>query len=112
MENQFHFKNFEPDLQLKSQVNLVLNRILESAPLGAYGVGLLEREGNGNYLSELEIISEQGSFIANAKNTSPMEALEGLENRLNRQIDYWRSWQQKSGLRRNLAAVEHQSITA
>jgi hypothetical protein len=91
MSNQFHFKNFEPDFKLRFQANLIVNRILDSAPVGAFGVGLLEKEGESSYRCALDIFSSHGPFMASAVSATPEQALEGLENRINRQIDWWKS---------------------
>jgi hypothetical protein len=86
MNSQFHFKNFEPEFQLRFKANLVLNRTLDVAPYGSIGIGLLKKHGENDYCCALDIYSKQGPFIANAVASTPEKALECLEEKMKNQI--------------------------
>ncbi|MFL5815197.1 MAG: hypothetical protein ACJ763_16590 [Bdellovibrionia bacterium] len=91
MNNQFHFKNFEPDFQLRLQANVVLNRTLDIAPYGAVAIGLLEKRDENDYCCALDIYSKQGPFMASAVGADPESALHCLEEKIRRQISWWKS---------------------
>jgi hypothetical protein len=91
MNHQFHFKNFKPEFNLRFQANLVLNRILDEAPYGAIGVGLLEKQGEEDYSCALDIYSNHGPFMANAVSSTPEQALVALEEKIKKQIAWWKS---------------------
>ncbi len=91
MNNQFHFKRFEPDFKLRFQANLVLNRTLDVAPYGAVGIGLLEKLGEGEYSCALDIYSKHGPFMASVVGPTPEKALEYLEEKIKKQISWWKS---------------------
>jgi hypothetical protein len=91
MNNQFHFKNFEPEFPLRLHANLVMNRILDIAPYGAIGIGLLEKRGENDYCCAFDIYSKQGPFMATAVGPTPEKALECLEEKIKKQISWWKS---------------------
>ncbi|MBY0471932.1 hypothetical protein K2X30_12260 [bacterium] len=91
MNNQFHFKNFEPDFQLRLQANIVLNRTLDVAPYGATAIGLLEKRGEEDYCCALDIYSKQGPFMASAVGETAEKALQCLEEKIKKQISWWKS---------------------
>lgn len=91
MNNQFYFKNFEPDFQLRLQSNVVLSRILDTAPYGAVAVGLLEKRDEGDYYCALDVYSKQGPFMASAVRSDPESALSCLEEKIKKQIVWWKS---------------------
>jgi len=91
MTHQFHFKNFDPDFKLRFQANLILDRTLDMAPYGAFAVGLVERRDDGNYCCALDIYSQQGPFMASVVGSTPEKALECLEDKMKKQISWWKS---------------------
>lgn len=91
MNNQFHFKNFEPDFKLRLLANHVLNRTLDIAPYGAIGIGLLEQRNESDYCCSLDIYSNQGPFMASVVAATPQKALEYLEEKIKKQISRWKS---------------------
>jgi ribosome-associated translation inhibitor RaiA len=91
MNHQFHFKNFEPEFKLRFQSNLIFNRILDEAPYGAIGVGLLEKQGEEEYRCALDIYSNHGPLMASAVSSTPEQALEALEEKIKKQIAWWKS---------------------
>ena len=91
MNHQFHFKNFEAPFKLRFQANVVLNRILDVAPYGAIGFGLLEKQDGDCYRCTLDIHSKDGPFMASAVKSTPVQALEEVEAKIRRQLDWWKS---------------------
>ena len=91
MNNQFHFKNFEPDFMVRLQANLVLERTLDLVPYGASAVGLLEKRAETDYRCALDIYSSQGPFMASVAGPTPEKALECLEEKIRKQINWWKS---------------------
>lgn len=91
MHNQFNFKDFEPDFKLRLEANLVLDRTMDLAPYGAIGIGLMEKRGEGDYCCAFDIYSNRGPFMASAVGSSPNEALRCLEEKINKQLSWWKS---------------------
>lgn len=91
MNNQFNFKNFEPDFKIRLDANLVLERMMDGAPYGATGVGLLEKRGDEEYCCTLDIYSSQGPFMASVVGATPEKSLECLEEKIRKQLSGWKS---------------------
>lgn len=91
MKNQFYFENFEPEFKLRFQANLVLSRIMDNAPYGSTSVALLVRQSAESYHCALDIYSQQGPLIANAVGATPEQALNGMEEKMKKQCERWKS---------------------
>ena len=91
--NQFHYKNYEPDFNLRFQAGVTFNRILDIAPYGATGLGVLEKQGENEFRCSLDIYSKQGPFMASIVGPTPEQALADLEEKIKKQIAWWRSHQ-------------------
>jgi len=107
MNRQFYFKGMEPSFKLRFQANLVLCRILDDAPYGAAGFGILEQQEGGGFRSSLDIQSPYGPFMASAVHSTPERALEEMESKIKNQLDWWKSHRSRSTVPTGMTSGEH-----
>mgnify|MGYP001619465863 CR=1 FL=1 len=75
---QIHFKNFEADEKVKSEVNAALNRVVDRSPWGSTAVALLEKQDEG-YRCSIDIYSRSGPFTVSRVRPTPLETLHAAE---------------------------------
>lgn len=89
MNSDFNFVGFGPTENLREKANVVLDRLLESAPSGAVAAALIEKD-EYSFCCAIEIYSRKGPLTARGYNSSPDVALENVARSLSNKLKHWK----------------------
>ncbi len=85
----FEFIGFEPEYKMRSFINSVADRIHSLAPSDSFMKVAIKKSRDAVEAS-CRIASNAGEFMADAACSSPLTAIQQIEEKIQRQLDEWK----------------------
>jgi ribosome-associated translation inhibitor RaiA len=102
---KFEFKGFRPDEKIENFVSAVTDKLHWSAPSDSSLKFILEKSKNA-VLASCRIVSQTGTFMAEAIHENPIRAIQQIETKIRDQLEKWKRHRFESGTLENKISME------
>jgi ribosome-associated translation inhibitor RaiA len=86
---QFEFMGFDPEFEIKNLMKAIGERLEGDAPSDSL-VKLAVRKSARAVCASCRVVSEAGTFMAEAVSENPVRAVREIEKKIKRQLDGWK----------------------
>jgi ribosome-associated translation inhibitor RaiA len=87
---QFEFMEFKPDGEIKDFILSVADKLQISAPSDS-AMKMAIRKSRDMIQASCQIVSQAGTFVAEAMSDNPIKAVQKIERRIRKQLDAWKA---------------------
>lgn len=81
---------FDPEPEIKSFIAKVVDKLYYSAPSDS-GIKIVVRQSQGLVKASCRIVSQVGTFVAEARGKNPIQTIQSVENKIKQQLDLWKA---------------------
>lgn len=87
---KLEFKGFKPNEKINNEVAHVTERLYLNSPSDSF-IKLVFEKSKNKIHATCKIISQSGTFIADAINDNPIQIFRQIEEQIQKQIEDWRA---------------------